>query len=350
MQTSDGPQWTVRSAAVDDGRAAELEGSVADEDRTRSDSGAGDAPLDGPARPCRRAVTAGQTRTALRRVARARQRRRWAVEGVAVLVCLVALISYVSSRSDPDSGGQQAGPGGVPAGAARGTGLPAADGRTGEAGPALPGLRPRQRPPSPDPTPSPSAPAPPPVSPESPESPALSVSRGEMPAEVDLTAVGTRDWMHWGERGDNSTVRKRSGSGEIIDGGGAGNRVRWDGNQEHVRWSDGSSDRSTSGTSNGVYTCGAGNGFTLAVAGSGEPRTVQLYGGIWMARGRLEARLSSGGPASTAVLEDPYNSQSAQFTIRFTLPKRARLLLTWTVEKVFTSHCGNVGLQAVAVR
>lgn len=171
-----------------------------------------------------------------------------------------------------------------------------------------------------------------------------------MPAAVDLTAVGTRDWVHWGEHGGRSTNRKRSGSGEIIDGGGAGSRVGWDGNQEYVRWSDGAPERSTNGSSNGVYTCGAGNGFRIAIAGSGEPRTVQLYGGIWMARGRLEARLSTGGPASTARLEDPYNSQSAQFTIRFTVPKGARLLLNWTVEKVFTPHCGNVGLQAVTVR
>ncbi|MGI5525735.1 hypothetical protein ACQEUX_33005 [Micromonospora sp. CA-259024] len=334
--------------AVDAGRAVELEGSVADEDRTRADSRAGDEPPDGPARHRPRAVTDGPTRSVLRRVARARRRRRWAVEGVAVLACLVALISYLASRSDPEPGDDQPGrPGGVPAAAARPSGPPAAEGRTGEAGPAKPGLRPRERPPSPHPTPSASAPAPPPASPRL---PVLSVSRGEMPAEVDLTAVGTRDWMHWGQRGGASTVRKRSGSGEIIDGGGAGTRVGWDGNQEHVRWSDGSSERSVRGSSNGVYTCGAGNGFTLAVAGSGEPRTVQLYGGIWMARGRLEARLSTGGPASTAILEDPYTSQSAQFTIRFTLPKGARLLLTWTVEKVFTPHCGNVGLQAVAVR
>lgn len=50
------------------------------------------------------------------------------------------------------------------------------------------------------------------------------------------------------------------------------------------------------------------------------------------------------------MLEDPYTGKSAQFTVRFTVPKDAKLLLTWTVEKVFTSHCGNVGLQAVAVR
>ncbi|MFF0155495.1 hypothetical protein [Micromonospora sp. NPDC005203] len=298
--------------------------------------------------------TRTQTRTGLRRVARARQRRRWAVEGVAVLVCLVLLVSYLASRSDPESGDDQAGRAGeVPAGAARSAAHPATDGRTGEAGPAMPGLRPRQRPPSPDPTPATSAPvAPPapPAPPASPGSPVLSMTQGEMPAEVDLTAVGTRDWMHWGPRGGNSTVRKRSGSGEIIDAGGAGTRVGWDGNQEYVRWSDGSSQRSTNGSSNGVYTCGAGNGFTLAVAGSGEPRTVQVYGGTWMARGRLEARLSTGGSARTAVLEDPYTSRSAQFTVRFAAPKNARLLLTWTVDKVFTPHCGNVGLQAVAVR
>lgn len=189
--------------ADDDGRAVEVEGSVADEDRAQA-----------------------QSRTALRRVTRARQRRRWAVEGVAVLVCLVVLISYLASRSDSKPGDDRAGGSGdVPAGAARPTGHPATDGRTGEAGPAMPGLRPRQRPPSPDPTPSASAPVASPTAPASPRPPVLSVTRGEMPAEVDLTAVGTRDWMHWGERGGRSTVRKRSGSGEIVDGGGAGIRV-----------------------------------------------------------------------------------------------------------------------------
>ncbi|MEV4659354.1 hypothetical protein [Micromonospora sp. NPDC049301] len=338
----------MRSATLDGDRAVELEGSVADEDRTRADSLAGDEPPDGPARHRSRAGITGHTRSTLRLLTSTRKRRRRAVQGLAVLVCLAALVSYLGTRSDPEPGDGQAGrPGGAPAGATRPTGLPGAEGRTGEAGPATPNLRPRQRPPSPDPTPSVSAPAPPPASPAP---PVLSVSRAEVPAEVDLTAVGTRDWMHWGLHGGTSTVRKRAGSGEIIDGGGAGKRVGWDGNQEVVSWRDGTSERSVSGSPNGVYTCGAGNGFRLSVAGSGESRTVHLYVGTWMARGRLDARLSTGGPVSTMRLEDPYTSQSAQFTIRFRLPKGARLVLGWTVEKVFTEHCGNVGLQAVAVR
>ncbi|WP_410809563.1 hypothetical protein [Micromonospora sp. 067-2] len=286
--------------------------------------------------------TTGQTRSTLRRLARTRQRRRWAVQGLAVLACLVGLLSYLGTRSGSAPGdGQAGGVGGVPA---RPTGFPGAEGRTTETGPAAPGLRPRQRPPTPDPTSSVSVPAAPP------EGPVLSVSQGEVPAEVDLGAVGTRDWMHWGLRGGTSTVRKRAGSGEIVDGGGNGTRVGWDGNQEVFSWRDGTPERSLSGTPNGVYTCDVGSGFTVTVAGSGELRTVQLYAETWMARGRLEARLSTGGPTSTLRLEDPYTSRSAQFTVRFRLPKDARLVLTWTVEKVFTEHCGNVGLQAVAVR
>ncbi|MET8526212.1 hypothetical protein [Micromonospora sp. NPDC005172] len=321
---------------------------MADEDRTRDGSRAGDDPADRPASHRPRTDAAGLNHRALRRLTRARQRRRWALEGAGAAVCLVVLVAYLGTRSDPDSGdGRAGGSGGVPAGAVRPTGLPGADGRT-DAGPALPGLRPRQRPPSPEPTPSTSPPTTPPA--EKPSTSLLSVSRAEVPAEVDLTAVGTRDWMHWGLRGGDSTVRKRSGSGEIVDGGGKGRRVGWDGNQEVVRWSDGAPERWDRGSSDGVYTCGVGNGFSLSVAGSGTSRTVQVYAGIWMARGRLDVRLSTGGPVSTVRLEDPYTSQSAQFVIRFTAPKDARLVVTWTVEKVFTEHCGNVGLQAVALR
>ncbi|MBM0274652.1 hypothetical protein JM949_03865, partial [Micromonospora sp. STR1s_6] len=100
---------------------------MADEDRTRAGSRAGDVPP--KHRP--RASTGGPTRGLLDRVARVRQRRRWAVQGVAGVACLVVLISYLSTRSDPEPGDDQAGrPGGVPAGVARPTGLPAADGRT----------------------------------------------------------------------------------------------------------------------------------------------------------------------------------------------------------------------------
>lgn len=292
-------------------------------------------------RPARRRppTITEQTRSALRRLARVRRRRRWALEGVTALACLIALASYVNANDGPAPGVPEGG--GVPAGVGRPSTIPGTEGRDPASAPASPGLRPRQRPPSPTPTPSPAAPPP---------APLLTVARSEVPAEVDLTAVGSRDWVHWGLRGDDSTVRKRGGSGEIRDDGGSGRRGSWDGNAETFRWRDGTPVQSVDGSPHGVFTCGAGSGFALAVTGSGEPRTVHVYAGTWRARGRLDVRLSSGGPARALRLEDPHTSRSAEFMVRFQAPRSARLVVTWTTEHTFTDDCGGVTLQAVALR
>ncbi|MFG1775933.1 hypothetical protein ACGFIG_05830 [Micromonospora sp. NPDC049048] len=285
----------------------------------------------------------GRSRTDLRRLARARRRRRWAVEGIAALACLIALVSYLTT-GDPDPGGET--DGGLPAGAGRPSGVPGLEGRDFDAGLVSPGLRPRQRPPSPSPSPAPPTPTP-----AAPVVPAvLAVSTAEVPADVDLTSVGSRDWIHWGLRGADSTVRKRGGSGEIRDEGGTGRRGGWDDNQESFSWRDGSPVASASGSPHGVYRCGTGSGFTLAVSADGRARTVRVYAGVWMARGRLDARLSVGGPSRTLWIEDRHTSRSTEFTIRFQAPKGSRLVLTWTVEQAFSDDCGNVGLQAVALR
>ncbi|MER7457567.1 hypothetical protein [Micromonospora sp. NPDC126480] len=284
-----------------------------------------------------RSTIPARTRGALRRLARSRRRRRWALEGVAALACLVALATYVQANDGPTPGVPD--PGGVPAGVGRPSNLPGADGRDPASGQASPGLRPRQRPPSPSPTPS----TPPP-------SPVLTLALREVPAEVDLTAVGSRDWVHWGLRGDGTSVRKRGGSGEIHDAGGRGRRGSWDGNQETFRWRDGNPVRSVDGSPHGSFTCGTGSGFTLAVAGSGDPRSVHVYAGTWRAKGRLDVRLSSGGPVRTLRLEDPHTSRSAEFAIRFQAPVGERLVVTWTTEHAFTDDCAGVTLQAVALR
>ncbi|WP_309227201.1 hypothetical protein [Micromonospora thermarum] len=296
-------------------------------------------PGDRPRARHRSSTAAERARSALRRLARARarQRRRWAVAVVTAPACLAALLAYVNWGSTP-APEEPPVAGSVPAGVGRPSAPPGAQ---PSAGPASPGLRPRQRPPSPSPTPTTSPPAPPPV---------LTLTRNDVPAEVDLTAVGTRDWVHWGLLGDGSTVRKRDGSGEIRDDGGSGRRGSWDGNQETFRWRDGAPVESTDGTPHGVFTCGAGRGFALAAAGSGQPRTLHVYAGTWMARGRLDARLSSGGPTRTLRMEDPHTSRSAEFVVRFQAPEGARLVVTWTAEHAFTDDCAGVSLQAAALR
>ncbi|WBB70690.1 hypothetical protein [Micromonospora sp. WMMD812] len=307
----------------------------------RSGGGAGHRAATTPPRHRSTVPLPARARAALRRWPAPLGQRRLAAAGLALLASLTALLAYVGTRPESDP----ALPGGLPAGAGRSTGFPAIEANRSDTGPATPGLQPRQRQPTLAPSPSATPPTP-----NAPAPPLLTVTQGDIPAEVDLTAAGPRDWVHWGLRGGESIVRKRDGSGEIVDEGGSGARGGWDGNQEIFSWRDGTRERTVDGTPNGVYTCGTGSGFALAVAASGELRTVRLYAGLWMARARLEARLSVGGPTTTVRMEDPHTSRSAEFTLRFRAPEGARLLITWTTEAVFSRDCGNVGLQAVALR
>ncbi|MEU6020586.1 hypothetical protein [Micromonospora sp. NPDC047134] len=274
------------------------------------------------------------------RSARAGRRRRYAMEALAAFAGLLALVAFVGWWSEP-ARQEPPQPGG----------LPAVVGRPSLPSPvptalAVPGLRPRERPPSPSPTPSVSPPSPAPVAVPT----TLTVSRADIPETVHLTEAGRRDWMHWGLGGAEGTVRKREGTGELRDLGGPGDRSGWDGNQELFRWRDGAPVRSVEATSEGAYVCGTGNGFQLAVTADGRPRTATVYLGVWMARGRLDLRLAEGGPSRTVRLEERHTSRSAQVTIRFQAPEGTRLLLSWTVEETFTPHCGFVGLQAMALR
>ncbi|MGR6317601.1 hypothetical protein Q2K19_04920 [Micromonospora soli] len=291
----------------------------------------GDGPVAG-----RMSYPYAQTRSALRRMARARQRRRWVLEALAAVACLAAVAGYLGTEQHATSRQEESGvlPG-PPAGrpAVPSAGVPGADG-----GAVTPGLQPRQRPPSP--TPSPSTPV---------VAPILTVGQADVPARVDLSAAGPVDWAHWGLLGAGRPVHKRQGSGEIRDEGGRGRRTSYSNNPEAYSWHDGDPVGAASGTMSGVYVCGAGSGFTLSVAADGQPRTVRLYAGLWMARARLDLRLSSGGPSRTVRLEDPHTERTAEFTIRFSAARGAKLLVNWTVESSL-GDCGNVSLQAAALR
>ncbi|MEV0156970.1 hypothetical protein AB0H57_25020 [Micromonospora sp. NPDC050686] len=270
--------------------------------------------------------------------------------GIAVLACLIALVNYLGAVRDREADPSDAGA--PPGGGLPGAAFPAPPTFGASAGPASPGLRPRQQHPSTRP-PAPSPPArpsrPPAPSPAPPPAPAVAVSQADVPAVVDLTAVGGADWVHWGLGGGAAPVRKRGGSGEIADEGGPGARGGYDTNPEGYGWRDGDPVERIDATMTGVYVCDVGNGFRLSVAGDGTTRTAVLYAGVWMARGRLDVRLSGGGPTTTLRLEDPHTTHTAQFTIRFQAARGAKVLISWTAEESFTG-CGNVNLQALALR
>ncbi|TDC81443.1 hypothetical protein E1193_14815 [Micromonospora sp. KC606] len=277
------------------------------------------------------------------------------MSGLTALACLVALVSYLGSGRAPDapSGSQGRTPVSQPSG-----GFAAVPDAPWDEKPS-PGLRPREQPTADGPADPPAGRATgsdpgapkPATSPPAPRlaPPTLTVTRHDVPDVVDLTAGGGRDWAHWGLRGGDSVVRKRGGTGEIIDEGGQGYRGSYDSNPESFRWIDGTPVASSGPTPTGVYTCGRGNGFALAVAGSGETRTAQLYAGLWMARGRLDVRLTTGGPTTTLRMEDRHTNRTARFEIRFRVPRGEQVKIRWITEVDHHGQCGNVDLQAVTV-
>ena len=107
-----------------------------------------------------------------------------------------------------------------------------------------------------------------------------SVARAGVPSRVDLSAEGTRDWVHWGEQstfslgtpverrlrdpGGSRPPRRASGTASARSGSAGTAAHRWP---------------TRDGTPTGIRTCGKGNGFTIsAPASTDDPHAAALRG------------------------------------------------------------------------
>lgn len=179
-----------------------------------------------------------------------------------------------------------------------------------------------------------------------PVTPSVTVSQGGEPPIVNLTALGSRDWVHWGLNGI-ALDRKSGGTGEIADLGSPTPRGRYDNNPQVFTWTGGTPTASTGPTPTGVYVCGRGTGFTLSVPASPTTRTLRVYAGVWMAVGQLTA--SVGGKTATATLQNTTDISTNEFVLKFRAAAGQSLRLTWTATTVFHPTCGNVDIQAATL-
>lgn len=175
----------------------------------------------------------------------------------------------------------------------------------------------------------------------------LAVVEQQVPPVVDLTAEGDLDWVHWGLSDFNRVQRKRSGGGAIADLTRTGWLGRYGDNPQRFAWSDGTPIAVERGTSTGVYACGVGSGFVIAVAAGTKARRLNLYAGVWRARGRLEVSL--GGLTETHRLERADGIATRRWAIAFRAPAGTRLVVRWTTEAVHEPRCGNVDMQAATL-
>ena len=207
---------------------------------------------------------------------------------------------------------------------------------------------------TPTPTPSRSkspSPTPTRAKPKPPDRGSVTIARAGVPSRVDLSGEGRRDWVHWGEQSTFSLERRADGDFQILEGAPTAPRFRHGLSRQSFSWQGGSPVDDSDGTPTGIRTCDTGNGFTISAPAGPSARTLRLYVGALAARGRLTAKLSTGGVSAGSTFEERSNNlDTAVFVITYRAPKNGRLNLSWVTEATFSQDCGGVALEAATLR
>lgn len=207
---------------------------------------------------------------------------------------------------------------------------------------------------SPSPSASSSSPAPPATSKPAPPPPdpgAIAISTGGVAPTVNLTAEGTRDWVHWGEQSTFSLERDKNGGFAILEGAPTAPRFKHALSPQQFSWTGGDPVDHSDGTTTGIRTCGKGNGFSITAPAGNATRTLRLYVGIISGRGTLTAKLTTGSATGSATLEQKDGSfHTAVFTVKYRAPKDGKISLRWNTDAAFGTGCGGVALQAATLR
>jgi hypothetical protein len=202
-------------------------------------------------------------------------------------------------------------------------------------------------------SPSPSAPTskPPARKTTPPFTGSIAIKQAGVASTVDLSGEGSRDWVHWGEESTFSLERDKGGNFAILEGAPTAPRFQHSLSPQRFSWRGGSPVDRSDGTPTGIRTCGKGNGFTLTAPATTSPRTLRLYVGVLAARGRLDAKLSTGGGTSSAHLEERRSTLDTRvFILTYRAPRDGSLKLNWTTEQSFSQDCGGVALEAATLR
>lgn len=182
-------------------------------------------------------------------------------------------------------------------------------------------------------------------------------------SNVNLTAEGKLDWVHWGLLSDSSLNRKATVTPQISDftvlfntNLFSGTAYRYTDNFNGYSWADGTQESSVTNTTTGVYVVAFGanpmasDGFEFTVPADTEPKTLKVYVGTYAARGRFQATLSDFPTSySDSSLTNSGNGPGGVYTIEFAANSANQTLtIRWTISAK-TAVDGNVTLQAAAL-
>jgi serine/threonine protein kinase len=154
--------------------------------------------------------------------------------------------------------------------------------------------------------------------------PSLSVSYAPQNQTYSLTNEGTLDWIDWGLNTPQDVNRKANVQQQISNFTLIGNcTVQRDSyySNSNIEWFDGTPQPDTASSQTwGIYVTGINNGFSLTVPANTTQRTLRLYVGAKLARGKLTVSLD-GKTFTDATLDmrdDPNSSQAnSVYTVVF---------------------------------
>ena len=192
--------------------------------------------------------------------------------------------------------------------------------------------------------------------------PIVSGSLADIPvgSQVNLTAEGKVDWIHWGLYTDSSLDRKAGVTPMIsdfdrLDGtNGYSYIYQFGDNYNGYTWSDGNPSVAVTNTTTGVWAYGipsVGSGFQFTVPADTTQRTLKVYVGAFNARGKLEVALSdASAPGYTNnALVNVGNGDSGIYSIDYAAGSAGQTLtIKWTLSQGMGST-PNVTLQAAAL-
>jgi len=162
---------------------------------------------------------------------------------------------------------------------------------------------------------------------------------------VNLTTVGTTDWVHWG---DSALNRKAAVTPQLSTYTAVGGAPQIYGNDARsLSWTDGTPTASIASDTNGFYLGGSGAGFSFTAPADNTTRTLSVYVGGYASGGTLTAHLSDG---SAADFTDVTAFANGQYDRNYTLTYNAAAAgQTLTITWVMSAGGGNVTLNGAAL-
>jgi hypothetical protein len=173
------------------------------------------------------------------------------------------------------------------------------------------------------------------------------------PANVNLTSEGVSDWGAWGNPDAPGFNYKHGVARQISNYTAIGGGIpsKYTGTKSAYSWSDGAPIASATNVYLGARIKEPGGGFELTVPADTVNRTLKVYVGARLAKGRFEASLSGGAaPAYVSYVDQTSDKTTVVFTLDYRAASAGQTLkIRYVLDTAYTATKSNITLEGAAL-